>query len=66
MNGCGSTPENTYIFEDSFNGLKSARSAGGHVIGLATTNGRKEITPFSDRVLDDFTGMTPERIIAGE
>ena len=66
MNVCGSTPENTYIFEDSFNGLKSARSAGGHVIGLATTNGRKEITPFSDRVLDDFTGMTPERIIAGE
>ena len=66
MDVCGSTPENTYIFEDSFNGLKSARSAGGHVIGLATTNGRKEIAPFSDRVLDDFTGMTPERIIAGE
>ena len=57
MKTFGAIPENTYIFEDSFNGLKSARGAGGHVIGLATTNPREAVAPYSDIVIDDFRGI---------
>ena len=61
---CGSTPESTYIFEDSFNGLKSARGSLGHVIALATTNSRESVAPLSDIVIDDFRGLTPESLVA--
>lgn len=64
MEKCGSTPGNTFIFEDSFNGLKSARSSGGHVIGLATTNGREDIAPYSDLVIDNFLGLDPDSLMA--
>ena len=64
MQVCGSTPRDTYIFEDSFNGLKAARDSGGHVIALATTNSRESVAPLSDIVIDDFRGMTPESLVA--
>ena len=54
MKVCGSIPENTFIFEDSFNGLKSARDARGKVIALATTNSRDAVAPYADLVVDDF------------
>ena len=53
----GAAPDVAYIFEDSFNGLKSARGAGGHVIGLATTNPREAVAPYSDIVIDDIRGI---------
>ncbi len=63
MSRCGSSPETTFIFEDSFNGLESARSSGGHVIGLATTNSREAIAPYCDLVIDDFRGITAEQLV---
>ena len=33
----GTTPETTYVFEDSFNGLKAGMASGATVIALATT-----------------------------
>ena len=51
---CGTTSEKCFVFEDSFNGLKSGRAAGAKVIGLATTNSREAIAPFADLVIDDF------------
>ena len=35
----GTTPDTTYVFEDSFNGLKAGMASGATVIGLATTAG---------------------------
>lgn len=46
-------------FEDSFNGLKSLRSAGMAVVGLATTNPRDAVAGYSDKVIDDYTGLKP-------
>jgi beta-phosphoglucomutase len=55
-------PENCFVFEDSFNGLKSGRAAGMHVIGLATTNSAESIKNYADMVIPDFTGMTYEKL----
>lgn len=63
MKTCGSSPENTFIFEDSFNGLKSARDSGGHVVALATTNSRESVAPYADIVVDNFVGMTAARLL---
>lgn len=49
------TPEETYIFEDSINGLKAARASGAHVIALATTYSHEFLEPLSDVVINDFT-----------
>lgn len=45
------------VFEDSFNGLKSGRSAKMKVIGVATTNPKEAIKPFSDYVISDFNDI---------
>lgn len=45
------------VFEDSFNGLKSGRSAEMYVVGLATTNPADAIAPYADEVINDFTNF---------
>ncbi len=59
----GTTPQTTYVFEDSFNGLKAGMASGATVIGLATTNSREDISGLAHYVLDDFTGMTCEKLM---
>lgn len=54
MDVFGAVPDEAYIFEDSFNGLRAGRDSGGHVIALATTNSRESVAPYFDLVLDDF------------
>ncbi len=56
------TPQTTYVFEDSFNGLKAGIASGATVIGLATTNSREEITPLCHYVLDDFQGFAYDKL----
>ena len=51
----GVTPEESVVFEDSFNGLKSGRAAGMFVYGLATTNSAEAIAPLCDEVINDYT-----------
>lgn len=58
----GSTPDTTFIFEDSFSGLKAARDSGGMVIGLATTNPYEKIAPLADKVISDFIGTDIESL----
>ena len=58
----GTTPEKTYVFEDSFNGLKAGMASGATVIGLATTNSREEIAPLCHHILDDFQGFTYDKL----
>ena len=50
------------VFEDSFNGLRSGRSAQMKVVGLATTNTTEAIAPLSDIQISDYHGMTYERL----
>lgn len=44
----GVQPKECVVFEDSFNGLRSGRSAGMKVVGLATTNSVDSIKSLSD------------------
>lgn len=58
----GTTPDTTYVFEDSFNGLKAGMASGATVIGLATTNAREDIAPLCHYVLDDFQRFTYDKL----
>lgn len=57
----GAKEDECIVFEDSFNGLKSGRTANMTVIGLATTNPEELIRPYSDMVINDYTGLTFDR-----
>ncbi len=58
----GASPEECVVLEDSFNGLKSGRSAGMFVVGLATTNSVEAIRPLSDIQIHDYDGFTFETL----
>jgi len=62
MKVLGTHPDNSYVFEDSFNGLKAGMASGATVIGLATTNSHEEIKPLCHFALDDFTGFTYDKL----
>lgn len=57
MKELGGTPETTFVFEDSENGLEAARASGGIVMGLLTSNPIDVVKPLSDHTLTDFTLM---------
>lgn len=59
----GTTPQTTYVFEDSFNGLKAGMASGATVIGLATTNLRSLIEGKAHFIIDDFKGMTYDKLM---
>lgn len=59
----GATPENSYVFEDSFHGLQAGMTSGATVIGLATTNTREAITGKAHYIIDDFSEMTFEHLL---
>lgn len=54
----GVAPEECVVYEDSFNGIKSGRASGAHVVGLATTNPKEALAPLCDEVIDDFKEYT--------
>ena len=58
MEVLGGTPEDTFVFEDSFHGLAAGRASGAKVIGLSTTNPEEKISPLCDKVIKDFTDFT--------
>ena len=58
----GLQPAECVVFEDSFNGLRSGRAADMLVVGVATTNSREAIAPFSDMQIVDYRGMNYELI----
>lgn len=59
----GSDSKDSYVFEDSFHGLQAGRASGATVVGLATTNPREAIADKADYVIDDFKGMTYEKLL---
>lgn len=56
------TPGETIVFEDSFHGLQAGMSSGATVVGLATTNTRESLEGKAHYILDDFQGMTVEKL----
>jgi len=54
----GISPENCYVFEDSFNGIQSGNAAGMKVIGLSTTNPADSIAKDCVKVIPDFCELT--------
>lgn len=55
-------PDECVVFEDSFNGLKSGRSAMMAVVGLSTTNPADAISPLSDLVIPDYKDFSYEKM----
>ncbi|MDE6693174.1 MAG: HAD family hydrolase [Muribaculaceae bacterium] len=51
----GVQPQDTWVFEDSFNGLLSGRRAGAHVVALATTNPYESLVDKADIVIREFS-----------
>lgn len=62
MEVLGCTPQTTYVFEDSFNGLKAGMASGATVIGLATTNSLTDIAPLCHLAIDDFRGFSYDKM----
>ncbi|MCR4626671.1 MAG: HAD family phosphatase [Treponema sp.] len=60
---CNANAKNCFVFEDSFNGMKSGRSAGAIVVGLATTNSASSIAPYADIIINDFTEITWQKLL---
>lgn len=60
MGRLGSDPAHSAVFEDSLNGLRSARSSGATVVGLTTTISPETVRKYSDLQIPDFT--SPEAI----
>ena len=50
----GTVPSRSFVFEDSFNGLKAGNAAGMTVIGLATTHPEAAIRDLAVTVIRDF------------
>lgn len=48
------------VFEDSFQGLQSGRSAGCKVVGLSTTNSADAIRPYCDIVAPSLASLMPD------
>lgn len=63
MQVLGSEPCTTWVFEDSFNGLRAGLASGANVIGLATTNPHEAIAPLCHAVIDDFRGFSYEKML---
>ena len=50
------------VFEDAFTGLQAGTSAGIYTIGLATCNSREQIQDKCNHVIDDFVGLSFEKV----
>ncbi len=57
------SPENSFVFEDSFHGLEAGRRSGAIVIGLATTNSRESIADKACLVIDNFENMSYQGLL---
>lgn len=60
----GAASQDTYVFEDSFHGLQAGMDSGATVIGLATTNSREAIAGKAHYMIDDFTEMNCDKLLA--
>lgn len=50
------------VFEDAFTGLQAGMSSGIYTIGITTNNSRELIQDKCNYVIDDFVGLTYEKV----
>ncbi len=60
----GVPSERCVVFEDSFNGLRAGRAAGGRVVALATSIPRNSLAGLADEIIDSFVTYSPEKMKA--
>ncbi len=60
------TPAECMVFEDSFNGLRSAQAAEMTVVGLTTTNSAESIKELCDIAVADFQNTTTLHGLLGQ
>lgn len=60
MQVCGADRETCVVFEDAFTGLEAGMRSGAMTIGLATTNPADALRGKCDKVVADFTGLSPQ------
>lgn len=56
--------EDCFVFEDSVNGLKSAKASGAKVVGLVTTNPKEIVAEYADILTDGFVGFSLEALLS--
>ena len=56
----GAAPEESVVFEDSFQGLESGRSAKCRVVGITTTNPETKVAPLSDFHAPSIKALLPK------
>ena len=61
-NKLGIDVANSIVFEDSFSGIQSAKSAGMHVIGVTTTHSPAELAPLTTTTVSDFTNISIDQL----
>lgn len=60
----GALPSESVVFEDAFNGIESAKSAGVEkIVGVMTNYPAEELTKVATIAIPDFKGLTSEEII---
>lgn len=62
MSKLGVEAKDCVVFEDSTYGIEAGKAAGAFVVGVATTNGRGQIKDLANVVIDDFVGMTYDKM----
>jgi HAD superfamily hydrolase (TIGR01509 family) len=50
------------VFEDSMAGFKAANAAGMKVVGITTAHTAAELKPLVNVVIDDYAGLSPQRL----
>jgi beta-phosphoglucomutase len=57
-------PAKCIVFEDSLAGIKAGNSAGMKVIGITTGHTAKELRPVVDLVINDYSGLSVQKLTA--
>ena len=63
MRTFGTDAAHTFVFEDSFNGLKSGLASGATVVGLTTTNKAEDIAPLCHHILYDYKDYSFDKLM---
>ncbi len=58
----GVRPEHCVVIEDSINGLKAARAAGAHAVGITNTFPEEKLRPHANTIVNSLEELSPARL----